>query len=131
MIVNTSLYLFFGIAILGIFGVGFLGNSISLTAQDYGESDRVSLNNPISNATVNFGYDFSTNSVSSCNVKTDEVMDDSAIIRCYISDENGDLLSKGHVSVNGIDTEFVIDIENPPSIDDVESVKIYATGPQQ
>jgi hypothetical protein len=131
MVSSNKSLVFFGIAFLGLFGVGFLGTSISLSAQDFGASDRVSLNNPISDADVNFRYDFSTNSVSSCLVTTNEVMVNHAVLRCYLSDENGDLLSSGYAITNGIDSEFELEIENPPRIDAVESVKIYAAGSQQ
>ena len=41
--------------------VGFLNTSIALTPQDFGSSDIVEINSVVSDANVNFVFDFQTN----------------------------------------------------------------------
>ena len=133
---NKNIALLAVLAVGGVMGVGFLGTSIALTVQDFGSSSETALATPIDDATVNFTYDFTsaTNTITECNITSNDEIGDGDSVRCQVFDVNGDMLSQGSTTASGAVTAgTVVDVtlDAAQAIDDVESVKVFVIGAEQ
>lgn len=108
--------------------VGFLNTSIALTPQDFGSSDIVEINSVVSDANVNFVFDFQTNTITHCDVTTVDTLVEGNKIRCQLLDENDNKLAQGTFTTTGLTNSYLISLNQTPLIDDVEGVKVLLIG---
>lgn len=119
----------FAVVVISIVGsVGFLNNSIALTAQEFGSSEITDIESSLSDAVVNFTFDFTDNTISSCDVRTSSTLNSGNILRCQVFGETSNLLTQGYSTADGESQTMSISLESSPLIDDVESVKILFIG---
>lgn len=108
--------------------VGFLNTSIALTTQDFGSSDIVEINSLVSDANVNFVFDFQTNTITHCNILTLDTLLEGNKMRCQLLDESNNKITQGTMTTDGLTNSYLIQLNQPVSIDDVEAVKVFLIG---